>query len=92
MSAACPLFGFVIQLRMDDVHACGGLLAALRVELLDGRGLVLTDGETPSTYIVTGDGFQVTDADREAVIAWLGTQPLATSYTVGALDDMGYAA
>jgi len=77
---------------MDDVRARGRLLAALRAELLEGRGLVVTDGEAPNTYIVTGDGFQVTDADREAVIAWLGTQPFAASYTVGALDDMGDAA
>jgi len=91
VSAACPLFGFVVQLRMEDDRARGRLLASLRAELLEGRGLVMNDGEAPNTYVVTGDGFQATDADREAVIAWLGTQPLAASYTVGALDDMGHA-
>jgi len=92
MSAACPLFGFVLQLRTDDVDALARLLSALRADVLEGRGLLLMDGEAANVYIVTGDGFQATDADREAVIAWLDTQPAAASYTVGALDDVGRAA
>ena len=68
------------------------MLTALRRELLDGRGLLLMDGDVENAYIVTGDGFQATDADREAVIAWLAAQRLAGGYTVGALDDMGHAA
>ena len=92
MSAACPLFGFVLQLQMDDVEALAQLLSALRAEVLEGRGLLLADGEAANAYIVTGDGFQATDGDREAVIAWLDAQPPATGYTVGALDDVGRAA
>ena len=92
MSAACPLFGFVIQLRSADLSAHARLLAALRAELLDARGLLLADGEAANSYIVTGDGFQATEADREAVIAWLATQSLVGGYTVGALDDVGRAA
>ncbi|HKN68276.1 MAG TPA: hypothetical protein VJW73_18450 [Gemmatimonadaceae bacterium] len=92
MSAACPLFGFVVQLRIDDVSAVARLLAAMRADLLDGRGLSLIDTETPRTYIITGDGFQATDADREAVVSWLAAQPLGRHCTVGALDDVGHAA
>jgi len=92
MSAACPLFGFVLQLRTDDVDALARLLSALRADVLEGRGLLLMDGEAANVYIVTGDGFQATDADREAVIAWLDTQPTPAGYTVGALDDVGRAA
>lgn len=93
MSAACPLFGFVVRLGTLNIRAQTQLLAALRAELLDGRGLLLTDAEAPNTYIVTGDGFQATDADREAVIEWLAAQrTLAGVYTVGALDDVGRAA
>ena len=93
MSAACPLFGFVVQLGTLDVRMQAQLLAALRRELLEQRGLVVTDGEAPDTHIVTGDGFQATDADREAVIEWLAAQTtLAGGYTVGALDDVGRAA
>ena len=92
MSAACPLFGFVLQLRTNDVGGIAQLLSALREELLLRRGLQLLDGESANTYIVTGDGFQATDADREAVIAWLAAQPLGRACTVGALDDVGHAA
>lgn len=92
MSAACPLFGFVIQLRKVDASDRARLLHGLRRELLAGRGLLLMDGETASAYVVTGDGFQATDADREAVLAWLAAQTFAGDYTVGALDDVGHAA
>jgi len=92
MSAACPLFGFVVQLRTNDDRALARLLSSLAAELLQPRGLQLMDGESPNVYIVTGDGFQATDVDREAVIAWLAAQPLAQGYTVGALDDVGHAA
>ena len=91
MAAACPLFGFVIQLRSVDVGAHTRVLAELRAELLE-RGLLLTDGEAANTYIVTGDGFQATDADREAVIAWFAAQSLVGGYSIGALDDVGHAA
>ena len=64
----------------------------MRAELLEGRGLVLMESEAPNSYVVTGDGFQATDADREAVIAWLAAQPLGRGCTVGALDDVGHAA
>jgi hypothetical protein len=90
MSAACPLFGFILQLRGIDDRA--RLVGALRRELLEVRGLLLMDAEVASSYIITGDGFQATDADREAVIAWLAKQPRAGGYTVGALDDFGSAA
>ena len=92
MSAACPLFGFVLHLRRTDARDRARLLDALRRELLAGRGLLLMDGEIANTYVVTGDGLQATDADREAVIAWLAAQPHAGDYTVGALDDVGHAA
>ena len=64
----------------------------MRTDLLDGRGLLLVYTETLNTYIVTGDGFQATDADREAVVAWLTAHPRGRDCTVGALDDVGHAA
>lgn len=92
MSAACPLFGFVIQLHGRDARDRTSLLDALRRELLAERGLLLIDAEAADAYIVTGDGFQATDADREAVIAWLAARLLTRDYIVGALDDVGHAA
>lgn len=92
MSAACPIFGFVIQLHGRDARDRTSLLDALRRELLAERGLLLMDAEAADAYIVTGDGFQATDADREAVIAWLGAHTRAGDYLVGALDDVGHVA
>lgn len=92
MSASCPLFGFVVRLCGLAAPDRARLLDALRLDLLAERGLVLTDGEAANAYIVTGDGFQATDADREAVIAWLAARLLTGDYTVGALDDVGHAA
>ena len=92
MSASCPLFGFVVQLCGLAAPDRARLLDALRLDLLAERGLVLTDGEAANAHIVTGDGFQATDADREAVIAWLAARLLTGDYTVGALDDVGHAA
>ena len=92
MSAVCPLFGFIIHLRDIDAREAASLLDALRRELLEERGLLLLDAETANTYIVTGDGFQATDADREAVLAWLAARRLTRDYIVGALDDVGHAA
>jgi len=92
MSAACPLFGFVVHLRADDDRTLPQVLSALRAEVLQRRGLLLMQGEAANVYLVTGDGFQATDADREAVIVWLAAHPLARGYTVGALDDVGHAA
>ena len=92
LSAACPIFGFVVQLRTNDARALAHLLDRLREELLQGRGLLLTDGEAANQYVVTGDGFQATNADREAVIAWLAARSVVGAYTVGALDDVGHVA
>ena len=92
VSAACPLFGFVVHLPADDDRALAQLLSALSAEVLRSRGLQLMDGESPNVYLVIGDGFQATDADRDAVVAWLAAQPLARGSTVGALDDVGHAA
>jgi len=91
VSAACPLFGFVVQLRTDDDRELAQLLSALRAEVLE-RGLLLMDAETANVYIVTGDGFQATDADRQAVITWLAAHPLGRGCNVGVLDDVGHAA
>jgi hypothetical protein len=92
MSAACPLFGFSLQLRGAAADDRARLVDALRRELLEGRGLLLMEGEVAGSCIITGDGFQATDADREAVIEWLAVQPDGGGYTVGALDDFGSAA
>ena len=92
MSAACPLFGFIVQLRADNARDVGQLLSALRAEVLEPRSLLLTDGDGSNAYIITGDGFQATDADREAVVTWLAAQPLGRGCTIGALDDVGHAA
>lgn len=91
MSAACPLFGLVLRVHCNGT-SLERLLAALRDELLAARGLVVTGGHAGDEYIVTGDGFQATDADREAIVAWLGGRRDVASYSISALGDVGSAA
>ena len=92
MSAACPLFGLVLRVRCNGTSDRERLLVALRDELLDARGLVLTEGHAGDECIVTGDGFQATDADREAIVSWLDGRREVATYSISALGDVGSAA
>jgi hypothetical protein len=92
MSAACPLFGLVLRLQPRADRDLATLLAGLQRELLAPRCLLLAEGESAGDYIITGDGVQATDADRRAIVAWLDRRPLAGTYTVSELGDVGRSA
>ena len=89
MSPACPVFGFVIQLRL-----CSGIdeenFANSFAKFLATRALAI-DGVLP-VLLVSGDGMQATDADRDAVRSWLAKQPEVAQFEVGPLSDVGSAA
>ena len=93
MSASCPVFGLILsfrqQRRRDDVEH---LLTDLCDAVLVPRGLLCAPGERTGEFVVTGDGFQVTDADREEIVLWLARQWPPVAYEVSALGDVGSAA
>ena len=93
MSAACPVFGVIIRLQSAPVAQGDALRRVLRAEVLEPRGLVATVLDARGSEIaIMGDGFQASDADREAIVAWLSEQPLVVSYEVSQLGDVGHAA
>jgi uncharacterized protein YggL (DUF469 family) len=90
MSAACPQFGFIIQVpRLSGTHV-DELVRSFRAELLAARGLVVALCGTQ--LIVTGDGLQATNDDRDAVVAWLAERRDVEQYFVSPLGDVSEAA
>ena len=89
MSPACPVFGFVIQLRLrsgiDEQNFVNPF-----AKFLATRALAI-DGELPA-LLVLGEGMQATDADREAVRSWLAKRPEVAQFEVGPLSHVGSAA
>ena len=89
MSPACPVFGFLIHLRplpgvnVDD-------LARQLAKFLATNALVVT-GDIP-TLLISGEGIQATDADREAVREWLARRSEIAHADVGPLSDVGGSA
>lgn len=91
MSAACPVFGVIVQLEPAPDVGFESLLRRLRIELLQSRGLVATRLEGSGGDIaITGDGFQATDADREAIVGWVTAQPHVARHEVSQLGDVGH--
>ncbi|HKW48770.1 MAG TPA: 50S ribosome-binding protein YggL [Gemmatimonadaceae bacterium] len=89
MSPACPVFGFLIHVRARaGVHV--DELARQLTEFLATQALVAS-GEMP-TLLVSGESMQATEADREAVCAWLENRSEIAHVEVGPLSDIGSAA
>jgi len=91
MSAPCPTLGFrlafTIAARVDETRRA--MVRGAFLETLDAYGLVgeATDGEA-FAYIITGDGTQATESDRERVLTWLDEQPEIASRRAGPLTDV----
>ena len=86
MSAACPRFGFLLRL----VPAPGADADALRAALdaaLGALGLE-AEGARPAALVVTREGAQAIDADREAVLAWAAARDDVARCEAGPLVDL----
>jgi hypothetical protein len=92
MSAACPVFGFAVRVRPARGTVAEQILDALRTMVLEPLGLVASPGQGSSDRIITGDGCQATDADRNVVIAWLEAEATVEGFNVSVLGDVGQAA
>lgn len=92
MSAACPVFGFVVRLRLDAGGDVASVMSALQRDLLETRGLVGVIGPRRLEVVISGEGGQATDADREAVVAWLEKRTDVDWFEASPLCDIGSAA
>lgn len=87
--AACPRFGFTVQMQ-PALAVDAGALGAAFLALLDERGLQdLGRAEPPALeFLVASEAGQATDADRQAVVAWLHARGEVDDFAVGPLVDL----
>lgn len=88
MSAPCPIFGFVVHTAAGrDAHA----LARVLKERLATSGLVVDETErSAATLVITREGSQATESDRQLVIDLLEDDASARGATVSQLVDLTY--
>ena len=85
MSAPCPTFGFIVHPARDqDANAVRRELA----ERLAATGLVVD--VRASHIVVTREGSQATDSDRQLVIELLNGEMKAGAATLSDLVDLNY--
>jgi hypothetical protein len=97
MSAACPVFGFVVECGLvtpagdDQIQS---LRRALRGEILEPRGLNCVDRFVGRQWLFTvrSEASQATHADRQAIEAWAERRPEIATARVGPLVDLASAA
>lgn len=90
MSAPCPTYGFAIALRPApglDAAASAALRDAF-VAAVEARGLSAGGGDRVWRHVISRDGGQAIDADREALRAWAASRPDVMDVTVGPLVDL----
>jgi uncharacterized protein YggL (DUF469 family) len=91
VSAPCPTLGFRLAFTIAagvgetrEVMIRDAFLEALRAYGLVGEAT----GREAFAYIITGDGTQATESDRERVLAWLDEQPEIAGRRAGPLTDV----
>jgi uncharacterized protein YggL (DUF469 family) len=91
MSAACPVFGFVVVAVLAD-NTPGTDAEAMvddLIETLEAHGLMMGGGgDRVLEYVVNREGSQATDADRQPVTAWAERWRHAAAITVSELIDL----
>jgi hypothetical protein len=72
MSRPCPLLGLIISVTRHAPPAERETdpLADDLLSVLEHNGLVARAGATAREYIVSREGGQVTDVDRQLILAW----------------------
>jgi hypothetical protein len=85
MSAPCPMFGFIVRAADRDAGALRRRLA----QQLAPIGLAV-DEHRDHSIVVTRDGSQATESDRQLVIDLLEGELDAADATVSDLVDLNY--
>jgi uncharacterized protein YggL (DUF469 family) len=91
VSAPCPTLGFEVAFAfatsIDESRRA--MVRHAFLETLDAYGLAAeaADGRALA-FVITGDGTQATEADRERLLAWLDEQPEIASHRAGPLTDI----
>jgi hypothetical protein len=84
MSAPCPTFGFIVRATADRD---AGALRRTLTERLAPAGL-LVDDRRETTIVITREGCQATESDRQLVIALLADELNVGNATVSDLIDL----
>jgi uncharacterized protein YggL (DUF469 family) len=95
MSAACPLLGVVLQMRLlpTRADADGDRLVDDLVAHVDTHDLVaMGSGRRDFEYSIYRTGSQLTHADREALVAWSSRWTEVATISVSDLIDLESAA
>ena len=91
MSAPCPTLGFHLAFTIAP-GAAESRRDAMRAAFLSAAasyGLVCeTTDEGSLQFVVTGDGLQATESDRQRLIDWVAGQPEIASHRAGPLTDL----
>jgi uncharacterized protein YggL (DUF469 family) len=91
MSAPCPTLGFPLDFTLAPgaPESRRGALRAAFLKAAAEYGLVCEAKDAGSLqFVVTGDGLQATESDRQRLIAWLAGQPEIASHRAGPLTDV----
>lgn len=89
MSAACPVFGFVVRLEVGPRDDPMKLMANLVDEVLYPRGLIVDrDTGHGASFVVRGEAAQATSADADAVAQWANKRAEILDVRIGPLVDL----
>ncbi|HWE44078.1 MAG TPA: hypothetical protein VG432_16365 [Gemmatimonadaceae bacterium] len=91
MSAPCPRFGFHLAFTIAPgiPESRRGVLGAAFLAAAAAYGLACEARDEESLqWVVTGDGLQATESDRQQLIGWLARQPEIASHRAGPLTDL----
>lgn len=91
MSAACPTFGFAVDVQFAPTVTDGERQALWEsfVRLIGDRGLTVTEPLKPRWQcIVQSEASQAADADRQAVQEWAGERREIVGFAIGQLVDL----
>ena len=94
MSAPCPILGFtvLVDLRESAEEAQGETLSQSLTELLAAQGLESSGGgRRQLLFVVSHEGSQATEAERQLVERWAAEWSDVAAITVSDLLDLSAA-